>query len=146
MHRPQTKSGLPGRSPTGASANGASPAGAKGGFTLVEIMVALGIAAGTLVLVMGSTNESMRTSIRARERSTVEGAAESKLAECLLGTELLSSGELPGHPGWRWEVGRTRAELAELETLKRFRFQVKRPDGSRVISWTVLDHIPEKAQ
>ncbi len=116
------------------------------GFTLVEVLVALGIAGGTLVLVLSSNNASLRQSLSAREEVRLERAAESKFEECVLGLEPASRGELTGLEGWSWEAVRAPTHVADLKHLKRVTFYVYRPDGSRALERTALVHAWERAR
>ena len=108
------------------------------GFTLVEVLVALGIAGGSLVLILAANNASYRKSMGSREILRIERVAESKFEECLLGLEPMSSGDFLEVPGWRWSVGRTPTGVGRLKKLKRVAFRVYRPDGKRAFEWSGL--------
>jgi prepilin-type N-terminal cleavage/methylation domain-containing protein len=105
------------------------------GFTLIEVLVALGIAAGALLLLLSANNGSLRKSMGAREDLRVLRSAESKYEECLLGIEPGVSGELGGLEGWRWEVFRNTTYVAQLKKLKRVQFVVYRPEGQKAFEW-----------
>lgn len=105
------------------------------GFTLVEVLVALGIAGGALVLVLSANNASLKRSREAREDLRTVRSAESKYEECVLGIERALAGELEGLPGWRWEVFRTPRHVVGLKRLHEVRFVVYRPEGGKVFEW-----------
>ena len=105
------------------------------GFTLIEVMVALGIAAGALLLVLSANNGSLRKSVGARENFRTIRAAESKYEECALGIERGVSGELDGLPGWRWELFRTVTYVAQLKRMRQIQFIVYRPGGPKAFEW-----------
>lgn len=110
----------------------------RGGFTLIEVLVALGIAGGSLVLVLSAVNGSQRRSVQAQEDLSVVRAAEDELEECLLGMEGATAGDLRGKPGWTWEVLRIPTQVAGLKKLRRFTFVVRRPDGSKAFEWAAI--------
>jgi prepilin-type N-terminal cleavage/methylation domain-containing protein len=107
----------------------------KGGFTLIEVMVALAIAGGALILILSANNASLRRSVEADERARVERAAESKLEEFALGREPGWQGNLTGMPGWRWSAVRESSFVVPLKRLKQVTFRVQRPDGSTELEW-----------
>jgi len=108
------------------------------GFTLMEVLVALGIAAGALLLVLSANNASLKRSASSREDLRIVRAIESKYEECVLGVESGLSGEFEGLRGWRWELFRTTTHLAELKKLKRIQFVAYRPDGRKACEWEGL--------
>lgn len=114
-----------------------SPKG-EGGFTLIEVMVALAIASGALILILSANGASLRKSVRAQEDVRVLRAAESKLAELHLGIERSAEGPLPGCDGLRWESRSAREEGLPLKGLTRLTFVVRTPDGSKRLDWSEL--------
>lgn len=109
----------------------------EGGFTLIEVMVALAIAAGALVLILSANGASLRKSVDARLDERLQRAAESKFSEWLIGAERAAEGPLPGFDGHRWEIRTAREELASLKRLSRVTFTVAGPAG-RVLEWSRL--------
>jgi len=105
------------------------------GFTLIEVLVALGIAGGALLLVLSANNASLRRSAGSREDLRLVRAAESKYEEIVLGFDRSLSGELEGLPGWRWEVFRTKTYVSQLKKMKHLQFVVYRPDTSKAFEW-----------
>jgi prepilin-type N-terminal cleavage/methylation domain-containing protein len=97
------------------------------GFTLVEVLVALAIAGGSLILILSANAASLRKSVRARVAERLQRAAESKFAELKTGAERAGSGTLPGFPGHRWDLRTDREGLGSLRTLVRIRFRVSAP-------------------
>ncbi len=93
------------------------------GFTLLEILVALAIAAGALVLVTAAVAESLKRSATADVEGRLERAAESKLAEWASGLESRREGALTGFDGHRWEI-RTSAEPGAVKRLQRATLRV----------------------
>jgi prepilin-type N-terminal cleavage/methylation domain-containing protein len=74
------------------------------GFTLIEVIVALAITAGALVMLASVGNESLRRSLRSRHSAILDQACQNKLAECACGAEGGREGEFASLPGWRWKV------------------------------------------
>lgn len=111
-----------------------------GGFTLLEVVVALGVLAGALLLVGASQREGVARGARAREALGVLASAESKFAECVGGIERAPSGELPDRPGYRWEFFRTPSTVAGLKRLGRVRFVVRDLEGGKVFDWEGFVH------
>ena len=103
--------------------------------------MALGIAGGSLILVLSANNASLKRSASSREDLRFLRAVETKYEECILGLETRLSGELEGLPAWRWELFQATTYLAELKKLKRLQFVVYRPDGSKAISWEGLREV-----
>jgi type II secretion system protein I len=89
------------------------------GFTLIEVIVALGIAAGALIALLSANNSSLSRSSRSRHDAKLEQALESKLDELRSGTETDSGGELHSCPGWQWRVDRESADVEDIKNLKR---------------------------
>ena len=107
------------------------------GFTLIEVLVALAIAGGALVLILSANGASLKKSVGARLSERLERAAETKFAEWKSGAERASEGPLAGFDGHRWEIRTSREDLARLRKLVRIRFSVTAP-GGRVLEWTEL--------
>lgn len=117
---------------------------AERGFTLIEVLVALAIASGALVLVLSANGASLRKSVNARLEERVQRAAESKFAEWQIGAERASEGPLPGFDQHRWEVRTAREDLAPLKKLSRVTFTVTGPTGT-VLEWALLRDAVEGA-
>jgi prepilin-type N-terminal cleavage/methylation domain-containing protein len=107
------------------------------GFTLIEVLVALAIAGGALVLILSANGASLRKSVHARLDERLLRAAESKLAECGIGAERASEGPLPGFDRHHWELRTAREDIAPLKKLSRVTFTVTGPEG-RVLEWSLL--------
>jgi len=106
-----------------------------GGFTLIEILVALGIAGSALLLVLSANNASLRRSVGAREDLRLLRASESKYEEVLSGIEKGASGDLEGAAGCRWEVFRAKTHVAGLKKLLRVEFVVSDAKGMKLHQW-----------
>jgi len=107
------------------------------GFTLIEVLVALAIAGGSLILILSANGASLRKSVDARVSERLQRAAESKFAEWKAGADRASEGSLAGFADHRWEVRTAREDLAPLRRLTRIRFSVTGPSG-RLLEWTEL--------
>ena len=90
------------------------------GFTLVEVIVALAIAAGALIILLSANNSSLASSTRSRNDAKVHLALESKLDELRAGVETSTGGELAACPSWEWRAERESvAEADDIKHLKR---------------------------
>ena len=107
------------------------------GFTLIEVLVALAIAGGALVLILAANGASLRKSVDARLSERLQRAAESKFAEWKCGAERAAEGPIAGFDGHRWEVRTSREVLPPLRKLIRIRFSVTGPGGT-VLEWSEL--------
>jgi type II secretion system protein I len=114
------------------------------GFTLIEVLVALAIASGALILILSANGASMRKSVQARLSERLERAAESKLAELSAGAERANEGMLAGFDGHRWEIRARREDGGSLKKLSRITFKVTGPGGT-VLEWQQLRHLSEEA-
>jgi prepilin-type N-terminal cleavage/methylation domain-containing protein len=113
------------------------------GFTLIEVMVALAIAGGALVLLLSANGASLRKSVHARLEERLQRAAESKFAEWRAGVDKSTEGPLQGFDGHRWEVRTAREEVSALKKLIRINFTVTGPSG-KVLDWAVLKDTVEE--
>ena len=113
------------------------------GFTLIEILVALAIASGSLVLILSANNASLRRSARAALDERLERAAESKLSEWLSGAERSSEGPLVGFDGHHWEIRSVFEPQPPLHQLRRAIFTVSGPGGTKAIEWSRLIYTGE---
>ena len=131
------RSSIRNRPDRGLALRSRSSAG-EGGFTLIEVLVALAIAGGALVLILSANNASLRRSADARFRIDLERAAETKLSEWIVGAEKDVTGELPSFEGHRWEIRSLAEPVASLRKLRRITLQVYGPGGARVHEHRVL--------
>jgi type II secretion system protein I len=115
---------------------------AERGFTLIEVLVALAIASGALILILSANGASLRKSVSARVSERLERIAESKFSEWRLGAERASQGELPEFPGHTWEVRTAREDMAPLRKLRRIRFLVLDSKGP-LLEWSELRETAE---
>ncbi len=114
----------------------------KRGFTLVEVIVALGIAAGALILLVTANQESLRRSVRSSEDLRLNRLLEAKLDELRLGIERASQGSFEELPGVTWRMERERVREGELEGVERLTLEARGADTSTtfhsvsVLVWT----------
>ena len=78
----------------------------NGGFTLLEVVAALVIAATALVYLIRSETDGIRGFNRTRDLRHATILGTGKLQELLGGMESEASGEFQERPGWRWEARR----------------------------------------
>lgn len=107
------------------------------GFTLVEVLVALAIAGGALVLILSANGASLRKSVDARLKERLQRAAESKFGEWKCGAERSVEGPLAGFSGHHWDIRTSREDLPPLKRIVRVRFSVTGP-GGKVLEWAEL--------
>lgn len=120
---------------------------ARRGFTLIEVLVALGIAAGALVLLMSANHAAMRRTLRAHERIQLEEAIEAKVSELKTGIETGSSGQFTDLPGWTWSLSRSPAQIEGLDTLDEVTLNVFSPNGSSPArTTTFFQQVPRVAR
>lgn len=101
----------------------------RSGFTLVEVIVALGIASGALVLLLSANQASLQRSLRARTMAQLQRLCESKLDELRCGAESRPAGTFGDLPGWTWCADAEKAQCEELRGLKRLTLKVYPPDA-----------------
>jgi prepilin-type N-terminal cleavage/methylation domain-containing protein len=110
----------------------------RGGFTLVEVLVALAIASGALVLILSAATGSLRRTVHAGLSTRLERAAESRLADWQSGADRSTSGPLAGFLDHRWEIRTLPEPVSSLRGLRRVTLAVQGPDGRKVLEWSVL--------
>lgn len=98
------------------------------GFTLVEVMVALGIAGGALVLLLSANRESLRRSANSSNQALLDQLAQSKLDELKLELDPRRSGELPGLAGYSWDASNENASVENVKELHRVVLRVRDSD------------------
>jgi len=76
------------------------------GFTLLEVLAALLIAAVTLTFLIQSETRSLQISNEARDLREATLLAAAKLQELIAGAESAASGSIEGREGWNWEAAR----------------------------------------
>ncbi len=99
------------------------------GFTLVEVMVALGITASALILLLSANRNALQRSLRARDRVQFEHACESKLDEIQCGVETSLNGQFEQPAGYVWSIRQESADLDAVTKLQRITLQVSSPNG-----------------
>jgi len=106
-------------------------------------MVALGIAGGSLVLVLCANGASLRRSAEARVQERLLAAGEAKLAEWLAGAERSSEGLLPGFDHHRWEIRVAGETDVPVRGLSRVHFRIVEASGKPILEWRLLRHASE---
>ena len=107
------------------------------GFTLLEILIALGVLGTAMVAVAGAINTSARRVLAARENLVASRIASARLHEVLSRNKPEpDSGVEESHPGFSWEVLTEEAAywIGDLELAQRsLRIEVviRWRDGSR---------------
>lgn len=104
--------------------------GHRRGFTLVEVMVALGITAGAMILLLSVNRNALQRTLRAQDRIRLEHACESKLDSILCGSETALNGTLDAMTGYTWSVQQEPAGIDGLATLQRVTFIVNASTGA----------------
>ena len=112
----------------------------KGGFTLVEVMVALGIVAGSMILLLSANRNALQRSLRAQDQIRLEHAAESKFDEVLCGSETSQNGSFEGMPGCTWAIQQEPAEIEGLGNLQKVTITVSNPSKG-TITKTALHYL-----
>src|SRR5579862_2477238 len=107
------------------------------GFTLVEVMVALGIAATALILMLAANRNSLIRSIRSRDKVRLERACESKLNEVVCGAERDQHGRLDGVDGYTWAVREAPAANSDIGKLKKITLEINGPSGAAMTRTTL---------
>lgn len=91
---------------------------ANGGFTLLEVMIALAILAGVVVTVIGAVNHHLGLAARDKEETTAVLLARGKLAEQgFAGQETKEGTFAPAWPDYRWRREILPTELPGLSRL-----------------------------
>jgi type II secretory pathway pseudopilin PulG len=101
---------------------------------LVEVLVALGIAAGALILLVSANNESLRRSIRCRQLMELEELAEARLDEIRLGViGTADRGRFEGHPELSWAMEKQACNAADLKGLQRLTLSIYKEAPAKVL-------------
>lgn len=118
------------------------------GFTLVEVIVALAIAGGALVLLLSANQASLRKSVHATQEAAVLRAAETAFDAYRSGAEDATEGGLMGMPGWTWKVRATKAEIGTVESLQHLTFAVYSPDAPQepFATFEALRYLPPEPE
>ena len=95
----------------------------KFGFTLIEVMVALGITATALLLLLASNNVALRRCISSRQTENLEWLAESKLAELSCGAENSRQGSFP-NSDLSWGASAETASIPEVSGLQKLSVRI----------------------
>jgi len=115
----------------------------KRGFTLVEVMVALGIAAGALVLLLSANRESLRRSVNSRSHARLDQLAQSKLDELRLELEQNRSGGFPELAGYQWDVAEENSGIENVKALKRIELRIRNSEGRTIQTLQAFVYRPE---
>ena len=113
------------------------------GFTLIEVLVALAVASGALVLVLSATSAGFRRGTEARVEDRIRRAAQSKFAEWRIGSEKSTEGRLPGFESYRWEIVQSSERLSSVKALRRATLRVFAEGGAPVLELATLRFVGE---
>ena len=103
---------------------------AEGGFTFIEVMVALAITAGVVVLLVVSFNYHLGGASRSREDVIVAALGAQKLERIKLEGIVEREGDFgEGYEGFSWTL---LEEDSELKGVKRLELKVVRKNGPPV--------------
>jgi len=102
----------------------------KRGFTLIEVIVALAICSGALLMLASVSNESLRRSVHARQQAMLNEACRNRLAEYACGADPDREGEFSDLPGWRWQVQIEAVPMDDISGLERVTLSAWASDGS----------------
>ena len=92
--------------------------GQPGGFTLLEVMIALAILAGVVVTIIGAVNHHLGLAARDREETTAVLLARGKLAEPGFATQEAKEGNFaPAWPDYTWRRDLLPTEASGLQRL-----------------------------
>jgi general secretion pathway protein I len=97
-----------------------SPFSNEGGFTLLEVMIALAIMAGVVFTVIGAVNYHLAIVERDRQETVAVLLARQKLAELEEEKEIPEKKEgtfAPARPDFAWEMTSAPTELAALRRM-----------------------------
>ena len=97
-----------------------SPFRREGGFTLLEVMIALAIMAGVVFTVIGAVNHHLAIVERDRQETVAVLLARQKLAELEEEKEISEKEEgtfAPANPDYAWEMTAAPTELATLRRM-----------------------------
>ena len=93
-----------------------------GGFTLLEVMIAMAILAATLVVVFQSQSQSVSMAGRARFETTASLLAQSRMAEIEAASPenvVSNNGDFgDDFPDYSWQVDVTETELESLKKIE----------------------------
>jgi len=112
--------------------------GGPGGFTLIEVMVALFIVAFAFVTLLGLHNRNLAMIGRDQDMTTATLIARQLIAQMEV-VELfpdlgVSSGEIEGYPGFRWEREVVETQQPDIrEVHLRVVWDERMPDACRLL-------------
>ena len=116
---------------------------AKHGFTLIEVMAALAIAAGSLVLLLMANQACLQRSMHAQLAASIQLEAEFKFDELRCAAETATRGEFAQHPGWQWVLERQKADLSDLQRLEKLTLSVYAPQTHQPFrTLSMLNFVP----
>lgn len=111
------------------------------GFTLLEVMIALAIAAGVLLTVIASVNYHLSIIGQDREETTAVLLGRARLDDPDFANEKGDKGNFaPDHPEIRWQV---ETLPADLPLLNRKRLTVTWGDGDRH-KLSLVQYVPKQ--
>ena len=117
----------------------------EGGFTLLEILVALSVAAIALAVLVQGLSHYVNQFIYLKEKAIAQSIATSELAHKSLDYEYVMP-EYIKRDGTEWELRYEENEYAfrDLKGLKEINLSVYSAQGRRIFTASSLVHVPEE--
>jgi len=106
-------------------------------FTLIEVLVALGIAAGALMLLLSANRAALRRTLRAQQQIEINELIESKTSEIRSGIENAPSGQFESS-GWSWKASRTPARIEGLQSVEEVSLAIFAPGHAGAVRTVVF--------
>jgi prepilin-type N-terminal cleavage/methylation domain-containing protein len=89
------------------------------GFTMIEVLIALVIAASAMILVSAACRDGLNRSMRANRASEIDMICERKINEILTGLETATQGSVAGSERLSWKLECEAIEVKDLEQVER---------------------------
>lgn len=93
-------------------------------FTLIEVVIALGIAATALILLLSASRAALERASRSRREALIEALAESKLDQIRCLAETQTQGAFAELPDVGWSLAKAPSEIDGLKHVDRLTLQI----------------------
>ena len=94
------------------------------GFTLIEVVIAAGIAASALILLLGANRAALGRASHARRNALIDELAESKFDQIRCLAETQTQGTFAELPEVGWALTKAPAEIEGLKRVDRLTLQI----------------------